>query len=701
MKAHFVLTIVLSTFLLTSLQAASPDDYDAPVAGKVRIIRDSFGVPHIIAKDNHSLFFGVGYAQAEDQLENLSLNYLRAEGRAAEQEGQSQLQIDVLVQSLQIPKLAQEVYKDLDPRIKTQWDGFAAGVNHFISENRTAIPSWIEPVDPQDVIGFAMYIDTMFALGNCRSDLEASGVKLSQRLPSAELGAEFGSNQFAVSPQRSASGACMLSMDPHLRLSSFFRWYEMHLVGPEINVMGACFFGSPYVSMGRTEETAWCMTVNGPDLGDVFTFQINPDDPAQYKGVDGWEEFDTGMSTIKVKTDNGLVEQLFPLLRTKVGPVVTVNDGIAYVFALPTSDDVARASQLYEMMRAKTMTEFRDATKPLGLVMFNILYADKHGDLFWISNGRVPKRDQRIPSNQLRPGDQEWAYWKGFHPQEDLPQVVNPPAGYIVNTNSGPQNVTPEGAPDPKNFPAYMMSHQANSRLRRLDHLLRNDQSLTFEEMKTYATDTTVEIDEDYFDQVVSVAGQGQGDDAAVLSEVAAVLNKWDRRTDLDSRGAVLFHYIAADESLNQAIKEKQTDAIASSLVKVAKQVQQVFGSIDVPWNEFSRIRRGDIEVGIAGSGGVGKAAGAALRPTNGKVTDGRRYCSGGSSYGMIVDFSGQTKAISCLPFGVSEHPESPSFANMLPLYANREFKPVWFFPEDVKGNARSDQTLQASASEK
>ncbi len=351
MKSRSNLAIFCCTLAFTSAHAFSPQDYGAPQAGNVLIIRDAYGVPHIIARDNRSLFFGVGYAQAEDQLENLSLNYLRSQGRAAEREGQSELQIDVLVRALKIPERARELYANLDPEIKSQWDGFAAGVNHFIHQNRQQIPDWIESVDPYNVGSFAMYIDTMFALGHCRSDLESAGVKLSQSIPQADLGAHFGSNQFAVSPQRSATGACMLSMDPHLRLSSFFRWYEMHLVGPEINAMGACFFGSPYVSMGRTEQTAWCMTVNGPDLGDVFTFAVNPSDPTQYKGVNGWEKFATSTNTIKVKTAEGVVERSFPALETKVGPVVHVKDGIAYVFALPTSNDSSRASQLYEMMR--------------------------------------------------------------------------------------------------------------------------------------------------------------------------------------------------------------------------------------------------------------------------------------------------------------------------------------------------------------
>ena len=699
MKSLFSLAMLILSldFALTSLHAETPADYGAPDAGRVRIVRDRYGVPHIIARDNRSLFFGVGYAQAEDQLENLAMNYLRSKGRAAEQEGMSELQTDILIQALKIPEHARELFAKLDPEIKSQWEGFADGVNHFIHQKRREIPDWIERVEPHEVISFAMYIDTMFALSHCRNDLVTGGVKLAQNVPTANLGAEFGSNQFAVSPSRSASGACMLSMDPHLRLSSFFRWYEMHLVGPEVNAMGACFFGSPYISMGRTEQTAWCMTVNGPDLGDVFTFAVNPDDPTQYKGINGWEKFDMTMNKIKVKRADGFDVRSIPAMRTDVGPVVAVKDGIAYVFALPITNDASRADQLYKMMRATTMTAFRDSMKHLGLVMFNVLYADKHGDVFYISNGRVPKRDTRISSDKLRPGDQAWARWQGFHPLEDLPQVANPSAGYLVNTNSGPQNVTPDGAPDPKDFPVYMNNHQANSRSRRLDHLLRNDHSLTFEEMITYATDTTVEVDEQYIATIYSVAEQVAGDDTELLKQALAVLRNWDRRTDLESCGAVLFHYLAKDNAFNAAVSGKEQVAIAQGLVKVAKLVQLQFGSIDVPWKKFSRIRRGDIEMGVAGSGGIGSKAGPALRPTNGEIKDGKRFCSGGSSYGMIIDFSGKTNAISCLPFGVSEDPSSPYFANMLSLYAERKFKPAWFFPDEVKANTQSELTLRTS----
>lgn len=687
---------VWSLALLASTSLAiSPDDYGAPAAGKVKIVRDSYGVPHIIARDNYSLFFGVGYCQAEDQLENMAMNFLRGQGRAAEREGQASLQIDVLIRALQVPQRAAQIYATLSPETRQQLEGFAAGANHYRQQHAGTVAEWVEPVRPQDVIAFAMFVDTMFSFRDCRSDLEAAGIKLAMSWPLPTAARDLGSNQFAVSPQRSGSGACLLSMDPHLPLNSFFRWYEMHLVGPEINAMGACFCGSPYVSMGRTLQTAWCMTVNDPDLGDVFAFQLHPEDRTQYKGLNGWQKFEMSMETFKVGTEKGMVDRSFPMLQTDVGPVVTVQNGTAYVFALPQDENVGRADQLYAMMRAQNATEFRQALRPLGLVMFNILYADKHGDLFYISNGRIPKRDTRIASTAVRPGDQAWARWQGFHPQEDLPQLLNPPAGYVVNTNSGPHNATPTAAPDPANFPDYMIGHQANSRFRRLNQLLHDDQQIDFDEMQIYATDTKVEVDEVFLQSIIDAATSGAAEPAELLKQTAELLRQWDQRTDLDSQGAVLFYYLAADAGIAKAVDSKDTGALAARIAEVAGTVQSRFGALDVPWEQFSRIRRGDQELGIAGSGSIDREAGAALRPTGGPVQDGRRYANGGSSYGMIVDFAGQTRSISCLPFGVSENPDSPYFANQLPLYVKREFKPAWFLPGELQENTASDQVLE------
>ena len=700
----FLLTVLVAFCLTASVaQSASFEAYEPPESGSVRIVRDRYGVPHIIARDDRSLFFGAGYAQAEDQLENLVENYLRAQGRIAEREGVLALRLDHLIRLLRVPQRAEKHYQQLKPKYREHLDAFAAGVNAYIAEHRESVPDWIEPVQPQHVLAFADYVETLFCISHCIRDLEQAGIKLAGLEPIAQLrAATVGSNQFAVRPERSQSGAAMLSMDPHLPHNGFFRWYEMHLVSPNINCMGACFFGSPYVSMGRTQQTAWCMTVNGPDLGDVFALELDPDDPTRFKGPSGWEKLEIGEETYRVRNREGLREVTLPVRRSSVGPVVTTKDGVAYAFALPLSNEPLRAGQIYNMARATNVDEFRRALSPLGLVMFNIVYADASGDIFYISNARVPKRDTRIDSHQIRPASEAWAHWQGFHTLDELPQVKNPPSGYLMNTNSGPQNVCPSAAPRPEDYPPYMISQQNNSRSLRLRQLLDPDTSISWQEMHTYATDTYLIGADDIVPQIVRVIDE-QGDqfqgDVETLRQVGKVLAAWNRRTDLDSRGAVLFIAIVTDKAFRTAVKQKDTQAAAKALVEQAKKVRERFGRLDVEWAQFSRIRRGDIERPVAGNGlrqrELASLKLTALRPTYGRIEDGRRWCTGGSSYGMIVDFSGETRSISCLPFGVSEDPDSPHFADQLVLYAKRQYKPAWFLPDEIREHAESDQVLK------
>lgn len=686
-------------------RAVALDEYNPPPVGSVKIVRDKFGVPHIIARDARSLLYGAGYVQAEDQLENLYVNMLRGEGRSAEREGLSQVIFDHLMRLLEVPRRARDAAAALTGDDREHLAAFCAGVNAYLAEHRQEVPAWIEPIEPHHVVGFAMFVDTMFCVSHCRDDLEKAGLKL-VALDSllADREVAFGSNQFAISPHRSATGAALLSMDPHLPHSGFFRWYEMHLVGPDVNVMGACFYGSPYVSMGRTPHSAWCMTVNAPDLGDVFEFELNPENPNQYKGPDGWREFAVTQETYDIATPAGKTQNRMMCKRTDAGPVVVERNGKAYVFALPVLDGQSRVRQLYQMARAKNVGEFKQALEPLGIAMFNMVYADTAGDIFYVSNGRVPRRDLRIDSHALRPGDQAWARWQGFHPLADMPQVQNPKSGYLLNTNSGPQNVTPDEAPRPEDFVPYLMGQKANSRWRRLAELLAEDRSITWDEMHDYAIDTKLEAGTEHTAAIVSLlrAQNAAGDE--LVAEAIRVLDAWDQRTDLASRGAALFIHLWTDDDFVTAVEGNDGPAAVARVKAIAAAFRQQFVSLDAPWSDFSRVRRGEVELGVAGCGvhktknGKGRETiGATLRPSGGEIKQGRRYLAGGSSYGMLVDFAGPTRAVSCLPYGVSGNPKSPHFADQLPLYVEGKFKPAWFFPAELAENVESERVLHTT----
>ncbi|MBX3422268.1 MAG: penicillin acylase family protein [Pirellulaceae bacterium] len=704
---HFMARALIGWLVLVpsmAVLATGLEEYSPPANGSVRVTRDRYGVPHIVARDMRSLFYGAGYCQAEDQIENIALNMLRGQGRSAEYDGLSALPLDHLVRCLDLPGRAVEHYKLLTDNDKLILDAFAAGINDYLAAHRETTADWIQPVTAEQVLAFSDYVDVIFTARNCQEDLAKAGIRLAdmQKLPEHEP-TLLGSNQFAVAPSRSASRSAILSMDPHLPHTGFFRWYEMHLVGPDINVMGACFYGLPTIGMGRTARSAWCMTVNGPDLGDVFSFQRDPSDPALLKTTKGWERFDIVQEVYRVKTPLGVTEMKLPRQSSPVGPVMVSKDNVAYAFAVPLSDSPDRSAQMMAMAQAKNVAEFRKSLEPLGLVMFNILYADVDGDIFIISNSRLPKRDLRIDSHSIRPGDEQWARWQGYHRTAELPQVLNPPCGYLLNTNSGPQNVTEAVAPRPEDFPPYFMSQQMNSRCRRLTDLLSADKSISWDEVQTYATDTHLIGADTLVPKIIAAIDEGAAqlaDQREILEQVRTVLNAWDRRTDVESRGAVLFSSIVRRRDFQTGNSQSDQAAIVGAVVKAAADVQTTFGRLDCPWGDFSRIRRGDVELGVAGNGvreaALDRLGLTALRPTGGDIKEGRRYCQVGTSYAMVVDFSGATRSISILPYGVSENPQSPHFADQLPLYAETKYKPAWFLPEEIRQNAESEVVLTA-----
>ena len=316
--------------LLTSCTLMVPEH-----VGNIRIVRDRYGIPHVYADQEAALFFGAGYVQAQDQLENLAKNYLRASGRLAEVEGEAELDRDRMTRAFRLREKAEAGFADLDPEIRAHFTAFAEGVNTFIRERRRHIPSWIKEVAAEDAVALALYTDMMFTLPHCERDLRAAKVtymRLAGR-PSKQ-DQQLGSNQFAISPGRSGTGAAMLSMDPHLPLRGWPRWYEIHLSGPSLNVMGATFIGLPYVAMGHNGMVAWSMTVNNPDLGDVFALKLNPGNPLQYLGPRGFEEIEARTESMGYRTSSGISERRTRFLSSRFGPIIAQGEAPA---SIPTT----------------------------------------------------------------------------------------------------------------------------------------------------------------------------------------------------------------------------------------------------------------------------------------------------------------------------------------------------------------------------
>ena len=258
------------------------------------------------------------------------------------------------------------------------------------------------------------------------------------------------SNNWVVSGSRTRSGKPLLANDPHLRLSAPAIWYLAHLALEQpgasvVNVVGATLAGVPLVVLGRSDTLAWGFTNTGPDVQDVFIEKINPDDPKQYLTPDGWRPFVAEPMAITVK---GVGVRTLERRRTRHGPVLPGFYrnlegllGPGYVAALQwtalTDDDTTIAAGVFDP-GIRGVRDYMERMRQYVVPMQSMVLADVDGNIGMIAPGRVPVRD---PANKVAgrapvPGWDATYDWKGYLKFEDLPRVVNPPAGAIGTANA-------------------------------------------------------------------------------------------------------------------------------------------------------------------------------------------------------------------------------------------------------------------------
>lgn len=646
----------------------------------ITIYRDSYGVPSIVATTTEDAIFGLGYATANDNAERMSLNYKQARGRMAEVDGKGALLMDTFIRSLGIEEAAEKKAEHLDGEMGRNIRAFCDGANRSIAEQKGKIPAWIEPITPVDVLSLSQLVNAAFPLQDLANQL----------LPSS------GSNQFAVAGKRSANGHALVSADPHLPWDGVLAWYEFGIESPDYKFHGITLPGLPLGAMGHTDRVAWTMTNNSPDLFDIFTVKTNPANPKQYSYHGEWREFETMNFEIKSRDNGEMSVRRASAKRTAWGPMIPFSSR-AVAFSMIGSWDVLDES--LHMARAKNVKEFREALRPCGLSMFNIVYADVTGKIGYQYNARVPRRDENFDWTKPVPGDDPRTKWGPFWTLDELPHVENPASNLLVNANSAP-DLTPLGAEmKGKKWPIYVTSYGHTTRYDNLSALLNADRSITVEQAKHYATDTRVPYALAVKKQLLAT-----GDFSPNLKEALALLKAWDGRAALDSTGTALFTYwyrsgkpmrdLATKAEAGTTWTGAEVRSALVALEQAATDLKNHFDRLDVAWGEMQEAQRGKESHGVAGWGYVAGRAGdgaAAVMPTFGRfdVRDGKIHAIGGSSWRMIMDLDPKgVKSWSILPYGDSNNPDSKHYADQMVLYTRGLYKPVLFGVENIKKGA-------------
>ena len=404
---------------------------------RAEILWDEWGVPHVFARDAESLFFAFGYAQMHSHGDKILRLYGVARGRAAEYWGEEYVASDRFYRTFGLPQAGIAGYDAQTPEFRGQLDAFAAGVNASASEHPDAIADDVEIVLPVTGADLLAHMHRIF-LTFLTLTGDATPLIGENWLPA---GMTAGSNAWAIAPSHSESGNAMLMANPHVPWDvDLVLLYEAQLVSPGagVDAYGATLIGIPVLTFAFNDTLGWTHTVNTMDGFDLYDLTI-------VEGgylFDGEERaFETEQQTFNVKqADGSLQEQALQIRRAVQGPVLIVEDGRSLALREVSLDQHGALQQWWDMGRAQNFAEFKAALQRLQIPIFTVMYADRDGHILSLFNGRVPIRPNgdfatwQVPA----PGDSSATLWTETHTYDELPRVVDPPSGWVQNSNSQP-----------------------------------------------------------------------------------------------------------------------------------------------------------------------------------------------------------------------------------------------------------------------
>jgi acyl-homoserine-lactone acylase len=687
------------------------------MAGSVTIMRDRFGVPHIYGPSDASVVFGHAYAQAEDHFEQLEHNVLYALGRSAELRGEQDFWDNLLARAFEIPRLARDEYARAAPPLRAIYDAYAAGLNHYLATNPEVKPKLISRFEPWHTLAMlrARYWLAEFIWD---SGLRQDEVRIGDLRPAPgakSLGAESlspaervqGSNMWAVGPSRTANGHPLLFLNPHVAFFGPYQYYEAHLHSEEgLRFSGVGRVGFPFPYIGHNERLGWSHTDNYFDRGDLYAVVFDdPKDRLSYRYGNGRRRATEWAETVRVLGDSGMEARRVVFRKTHHGPLVGERNGKPLAVKLAKAAEGRWYDQWYAMERAQSLREFRRALDRAAIPYMNIMYADADGNIFYIYNGIMPRRSREFDWITPVDGSDPRTEWQGYHEARELPQVLNPPSGWLLNTNSTPFTVTPDLPWNRDSFPGYMIGDEGdNPRARRSRRILTGREKWTFDEWTRAATDTRVQMADELLPDLAAAFESLQLRDSARarrLEPHVRLLLEWDRVSTVESPAMTLFSYMMSGVGPGpgglQSPERRPGDSLLDALEQTVVALQQSLGLARVSWGELNRLQRRhwgggepfrDNEASLAVPGGPGRLGMIFVFNARLEREGVRHYGISGNSYVSVVEFGPQVRARSIVYFGQSGHPDSPHYLDQAPIYARGQFKPAWFHRDEVEANA-------------
>lgn len=692
--------------------------------GKTVLYRDTWGVAHIYSPTVEGGMYAMGWAHAEDRPEELLKNFSRAMGESSKFDGPGGVLADLRMKMWDHYGISKEKYGELGARVRGYLESYCKGINDFYAAHPKDLPEWWgkRQVDPYMVIAFGRMFLYNWSIDDGYDDLKRGGIK-----PNAPRESR-GSNQFAISPKRSAEGVPILYIDPHLSWWGPSRFWEFRIHAGELVGSGFTLAGSPNIGLGHNENVAWANTTGGPDTADVYELKLNPADPMEYMYDGSYRKLTAREVSIDIK---GAGSKKFTLLSSHHGPIVATAEGKAYALKSSYADQVKIVEAWLEFNFAKDYRGFMKGMATQQIFPQNVMVADTKGNIYYQRTGRVPIRPDGVDCSKPLDGSTSKTEWLGIHPSSDMVQTLNPEQGYMQNCNIPPDVMMVDSPMTPDKYPPYIFSDLShgprggwsNQRGARAVELLASDDSVTVEEALAYGLDIQPYGVKRWIAMLKEADGKFGAEYHSNPDYMAAVkdLLAWNGELDQNSAAALKYFYwkqqLKADygdraeeaskrvdrilasvkrEPGNYELPEEEMRAALRSIGPAMAKLKTDHGSLDAKYGDKFRVGRDDKSWPVSG-GGPKELGVTTLRVVGfgAEKPDKTRWGQSGQTSTEIVVLAKPIRSFTGPPIGQSDRPDSPHYRDQAEKnFSKRTMKPSWWTPEELAGHIESRNEL-------
>lgn len=737
---------------------------------KIEIAFDDRMIPHVFAQNDHDLYYAQGYVTAMHRLWQMDFQTRFAAGRISEVVGEKAMEVDKYQRRMGMMYGAENSLEGMmaDPESREMLLAYTAGINDYIkSLDRRKLPVEYKLLNfkPEmwSPVKCALLLKQMSAVLAMGSDefymtniLNKYGPEITKDLfpdypfkedPIIPVGTKWdfkplpipptpksftemmstniatkqkvegiGSNNWAVSGIKTASGFPVLANDPHLDLTLPSIWYQIQLHAPDINTYGVSLPGAPGVIIGFNQNIAWGVTNVAADVLDFYQIRFKDNKHQEYWYNNKWNATKPRYETIKIK---GAKDVIDTVLYTHHGPIVYFqkpNYGRANNVPMGSAlrwiahDKSNELKTFYLMNRGKNYDDYRNALPHFTAPAQNFIFASVDNDIAITPNGRFPLKwknqgkfilDGTDPSND----------WQGWIPASQNPTVKNPPRNFVSSAN--------QSSTDPT-YPYYInWEFSPYERGKRINDKLAAMKNINADSMRNLQMDSYSIMAENLIPYILPLVNNTELN--ATQKEAYNLTTKWNKYFDAKSIAASVFdlwtkrlsieiweddfgdkdvpmRYPSRDrtieliqkdpksqwfDNVKTSKKETLADLINTSFKYACDSLERKFGPIGDEW-QWGNFKNSNVPhlAKIPGFGSKKLVTGGSKSTVNALSE------SNGPSWRMVIELGKTPKGHGVYPGGQSGNPGSPFYDNMIDTWAEGKLYDLFFMqsPDDKGG---------------